>query len=303
MKIIKYITAGVLSSLLLVSGAYAFSIGPKEGTNAYQFQTYSMSFGVDDDTGVDYKGSITAAGIGLQLGNYGNSQWGSGKTSNGGNLDLYPDIFGGMISLFNSYLPNTFTEVETFIFYLNGHGLKTSSNNEPNAIFTASDGLHNNYGLTDIKLQEYLSILPRTMNKIVILDSCYSGGFIDELKKVNNISILTSASSTSKSFYGSDGISMFSRELYQFLDEQGGRGFEFFDMVNYIKFNFYFNKYRGMKAYELGAGDPVELSEEYFNIQTYQSPTYQPVPEPSTFILLGGGLIGLSFAVRRRRKE
>ena len=27
------------------------------------------------------------------------------------------------------------------------------------------------------------------------------------------------------------------------------------------------------------------------------------VPEPSTFFLLGGGLIGLAFAVRRRRKE
>jgi len=28
-----------------------------------------------------------------------------------------------------------------------------------------------------------------------------------------------------------------------------------------------------------------------------------PIPEPSTFLLLGGGLVGLAFVVRRRRKE
>jgi len=33
------------------------------------------------------------------------------------------------------------------------------------------------------------------------------------------------------------------------------------------------------------------------------SATITPVPEPSTFLLLGGGLAGLAFAVHRRRKE
>jgi len=35
----------------------------------------------------------------------------------------------------------------------------------------------------------------------------------------------------------------------------------------------------------------------------FDSVTFTPVPEPSTFLLLGGGLAGLAFAVRRRRKE
>ena len=33
------------------------------------------------------------------------------------------------------------------------------------------------------------------------------------------------------------------------------------------------------------------------------TPGSTPIPEPSTFLLLGGGLAGLAFAVRRRRKE
>ena len=34
-----------------------------------------------------------------------------------------------------------------------------------------------------------------------------------------------------------------------------------------------------------------------------QSVSFTPVPEPSTFLLLGGGLAGLAFVIRRRRKE
>lgn len=43
----------------------------------------------------------------------------------------------------------------------------------------------------------------------------------------------------------------------------------------------------------------VDLDNLAFNLTNDAT----PVPEPSTFILLGGGLIGLAFAIRRRSKE
>ena len=39
------------------------------------------------------------------------------------------------------------------------------------------------------------------------------------------------------------------------------------------------------------------------NLTIYASSDIEPIPEPSTFLLLGGGLIGLGFVVRRKRKE
>jgi hypothetical protein len=56
----------------------------------------------------------------------------------------------------------------------------------------------------------------------------------------------------------------------------------------------------GVDAYELVTGTWVGTTED-------TAPAFRlngtPVPEPSTFLLLGGGLAGLAFVVRRKRKD
>ena len=54
-----------------------------------------------------------------------------------------------------------------------------------------------------------------------------------------------------------------------------------------------------------GKDEWVITGEGSFIVETIDpgDPPVTPVPEPSTFLLLGGGLVGLAFVVRRRREE
>lgn len=307
---LKHFILGTMVSLLLVSNVFAsFYIDPLS-ENDYltgsftDRKTYGMFFGVNDDRGQDYYGATGAFNIGMQFTYFGSTVFGTGKSGSDGNTNLTSSNIGASIANIANLVPNTFNNLDNFVFYITGHGYKDGSTNGVNI---GTDSRGNIISITDSDLTKYLKLLPSEVDKVVIIDACHSGGFIDELKALNNISVLTAANNTSSRYtggmvaYNEVGLSFFGEELREFFMDQRGYGFDFDDMVNYLKINLFYDKYAGMKAYELGAGDEITLTEDFFNIQTYQSPDSNPVPEPGTIALLGLGIAGLTVYGKRRK--
>lgn len=304
MKLITHLVLGMLISVLLVSGANAVYIGPVQPGYFVTQKTYGDFIGIDDDTGLNFRGAQTSTALFQQFARYGASVNGVGKSGVGGNMNMQTSFIGASIYNLASMLPQPFSNLENFVFYINGHGSSLIVNGL-NKILVGTGSNNSKAAITDIELTRYLSYLPSNLNKVVIIDSCYSGGFIDELSSLDNIYIITSASSSSKSYYDFNGVPYMSRAMSEFLTIKNGSGFEVEEMYNYLSDNDTYRKYIGMKGYRLedeyGYEEPVILTADSFNIQTYQSPKYAPVPEPSSFILASGGLFSLYLFRRRFR--
>jgi len=69
---------------------------------------------------------------------------------------------------------------QQFILYVHGHARKDNINITPA------------YELSASELKSYLDTLPQGIQQVIILDTCYSGSFMDELKGVENRIIITS---------------------------------------------------------------------------------------------------------------
>ena len=77
---------------------------------------------------------------------------------------------------------------QQFIFYIHGHARE-------NHFIITSD-----YELSATRLRDLLATLPAGTQQIIILDSCYSGSFLDELSGVPDRIVISSADATSSAW-------------------------------------------------------------------------------------------------------
>lgn len=299
MKLLRHVFIGFVVSSLLVSSAFAVYFEPVQPFYFVEKNTFGFFIGVDD--GVLWNGAKSATTIGYNFRDYGGTVWGFGKSGKNGNENLTTGNIAA--SLWNFGDTSTFKNMKNFVFYLNGHGYRPGPGEENN-IFIGSDGVHNNYGITDKELTQYLNYLPSDVNKVVILDSCYSGGFLDELKTLKNITVITAANEWSWTVINPiSNDTFFSARLAEFFAEKSGEGWDTKDLGEYLESDPYHKLYFGMKLRGLDSDEERIFTPEDWNVQFYQSPTYEPVPEPSTILLFGGGLAGIIFIQWRLRKR
>lgn len=272
MRIWQQFLLGVAAAIAMASAASAdVTFSPRPEGNYSTQRNIALLVGVHDDIGTDFSGDTIA----WKIASYFDAYYGPtfiGVTRAGDSGAPYSsELIRQWIDLVyhNDYYDGL---IDNYIFYITGHGGKQTVS-EPNRIRIGRgfDG-QTDLMLTDLELADYLKSLPDDVNKIVIIDSCYSGGFIDELKELDNLAIVTSASASSKSAYMSDGIPYFSREIVHFLEDRAGQAFTFDQLVSWLRYNFWRPEYAGMKAYELEAGDELELTSAEFELQVYQSP-------------------------------
>lgn len=227
---------------------------------------------------------------------------------------------------------NKSDENDIFTLYLAGHGGRFGDNLEQNAVLLGGDG-NNLELLWDNKLADVLAKFP-DKQKFVIVDSCYSGGFWDELSQIPNIAFLSSVDGTH------EGNSIFGRSFFSMgLEEALSTnwfGFGGYQMADYNEDHTVdlAELYQFMSGYKNNLLDPFEENQaEYYNYTEFAPNEYDPsligtpffmsnfdngiylgapsnyladtsqIPLPSTIYLLSVGLIALLLTDRRNIKS
>ena len=103
---------------------------------------------------------------------------------------------------------------EQFILYIHGHARKDNINITPA------------YELSASELKKYLDSLPEGIQQVIILDTCYSGSFMDELKGVENRIVISSTDANSLTWQVS--YASFADQLLRQLEkgDSFGKSFE-----------------------------------------------------------------------------
>jgi hypothetical protein len=286
----KQILAGIVIFFILVAPCYAESIPSFSGQSSG-----AVFLGVEGENGLH--GGASALSIFIPFQYYAAAQVMAGGTTS-------PEVSYTLDPIhITNYVVDTFnkdTSVDNFLFYLVGHG-------GIDKIYTFSDGT-TDYYVSPNDIINALSILPESINKIVILDACHSSSFLNDLETVNNITVFTSTKTDNQiSYYHAvTGISLFSHVISNFITEKVTstffKSFSTTDLKNYIENNFWNEAYKNTPARTLDFGDLVYMTKENFDFGYYQSPSYStPVPEPSTIFLFGIGIVGIAFTRRKKK--
>jgi hypothetical protein len=120
---------------------------------------------------------------------------------------------------FNTFMGSVCSN-DTVVFYASSHGNPYTVYNGPSG-FTVllSSDYATHEGLSDRYIANLLNSLPSSTRKVVILDSCHSGGIGEYLaNSVANISILVASSATGNSQSKTDGTGIFTHALTTELD-------------------------------------------------------------------------------------
>lgn len=173
---IKMLAVGYLILFAACPSIVSASISIEPRDEEYSRRNVGLFIGIDDDANsgkVQHKGSVVALDLNKQFKmNYGVSYAFPYDLSP--DWAKYPDPVEDMMQLsVEKQFPLT-GDIENYIFYINGHGSKTDSNGL-NKILLDIDESGEKYVLKDYELEEYLNEFDDGINKIVIIDSCYSG--------------------------------------------------------------------------------------------------------------------------------
>lgn len=212
--------------------------------------------------------------------------------------------------------PSQVSEEDTFILYYHGHAGKEGELFDPysgsQALWLQSeeDGDDLDQYLWDTEFASLLGLLPEEMKKVIILDTCFAGGFWEEIEEYDyeNIAFMAPVGGEQHSFLSLNGHSWYTEALVDTLEGWADGGYigdskELHDeSLNWL-YGLY-EVYEG-QVFPIN-GDPetaVVSLDDFTPIYVGEVISFnksEPVPEPATILLLSTGLLGLVGASRKK---